>query len=340
MRVNNSRSTNPLAPAFDVYGQKLKNDRDLSYNGVISVGNPPQSFRVVFDTGSDIFWLPKKGCRSSGPLTGACRSGSGLYNPSGSAVNTGQTFKITYGTGDAVGTYYMDEMAFGDPNGEQLKMPEKVQIGAASQMTFSDEGILGLSFPAPDSPTPIFQKAVELGVMTEPVFTTFLKLCPGGCENGGVITFGGVDTDNCGEITDWAPVDDSKMHWRFNMGGYEAGNLRNERAAPAITDTGTSFILGPSADIAAIARQIGAVRQRNGDYLISCAKDFKFKIKFGTQWYQIKSHFLKISLGRYCQLTMAAADIGFWVLGDPFIRQYCQVHDVQNKRVGIAQAYN
>ncbi|CAD5233652.1 unnamed protein product [Bursaphelenchus xylophilus] len=343
MRVNNSKAlSSKTGPAYDVYGQKLRNDKDLTYNGVVSVGTPPQSFRVVFDTGSDIFWLPKKGCRSSGPLASSCRFGKGLYNPEGSttADKLGKSFHITYGTGSAVGEWWMDELSFGDPSGDQLKLPEKVQIGAATQMTFSDEGILGLSFPAANSPKPVFQRAVELGIMTDPVFTTYLRLCPTGCEDGGVITFGGEDREHCGPVTDWSPVDDTKMHWRFVMNGYEAGNLKKESGMTAITDTGTSFILGPSADIANIARQIGAVRQRNGDYYISCARDFKFKIKFGDNWYQIKSHMLKISLGRYCQLTMAAADIGFWVLGDPFIRQYCQVHDVEKKRVGIAQAYN
>lgn len=81
--------------------------------GVISVGTPPKSFRVVFDTGSDIFWLPQAGCRASGPLVSACRYNQGLYNPYGSSTmeNLHQPFEINYGTGSAKGGYFMDVMA-------------------------------------------------------------------------------------------------------------------------------------------------------------------------------------------------------------------------------------
>jgi hypothetical protein len=35
----------------DIYGQQMSNSGNIEYHGVISLGNPPQSFKVVFDTG-------------------------------------------------------------------------------------------------------------------------------------------------------------------------------------------------------------------------------------------------------------------------------------------------
>lgn len=96
----------------DIYGQGLNNRQDVEYRGLISLGTPPQSFNVVFDTGSDILWVPRKGCRSSGPLTSKCGTDDqrDVYDPA--ASNTSdclhERFHIEYGTGSAEGEYVSD----------------------------------------------------------------------------------------------------------------------------------------------------------------------------------------------------------------------------------------
>ncbi|CAD5231111.1 unnamed protein product [Bursaphelenchus okinawaensis] len=330
--------TNKSSVIYDIYGQKLNNRNDVEYRGRMTLGTPPQEFNVVFDTGSDILWVPQQGCQSSGPLVKKCPS-TDVYNPSASstAENTGDTFFIEYGTGSARGLYYKDIFAFGSKSGSQLQMKNKVTFGAGQQMRFTDEGILGLSFPAPgEKGTNIFDAAVKEGLMDKPIFTVYMKKCDGQCEDGGVITFGDYDKEHCCNVKGYADIMPNEVHWKFKLDG---ARVDNSQLSPgtAITDTGTSAIVAPQAEYDRIVQEIGAVED-NGATLIPCNKDFKLHFTMGGQEYHVPGKQMMLNIGdpNMCQLMLQGAPYDFWLLGDPFIRQYCQIHDFAGQRVGFA----
>lgn len=96
----------------DSIGLTAANTNDIWYKAVVSLGTPPQSFQLQFDTGSSVLWVPGQGCSSSGAYATSCASGA-TFKPaqSSTASSTGQAFQLSYGTGSASGTYYQDVFA-------------------------------------------------------------------------------------------------------------------------------------------------------------------------------------------------------------------------------------
>ncbi|KAI6198145.1 Peptidase A1 domain-containing protein [Aphelenchoides besseyi] len=340
--TNNTRYGG-LGRLFDQYGQAVTNTQNIWYKGIITVGTPPQPFNVMFDTGSDLLWIPARGCTSSGAAVSNCRAQNPVYTATSSSTarNTGQSFSIAYGLGSAQGTYYQDAFAFGSPNGRQLKYPQAVTFGAAQQMTFFDGGIFGLSFPTSRNPNPIFYEGIRQRVFDQAMFTAYFANCPstGTCQNGGTITLGGFDSQHCSPNYNWIPVVGNGPYWQFNFQGISAGSYSFNQAASAITDTGklrTSYVIGPQAQIQQLAAAIGA-QNRNGAYFANCNAQFTIYITINGYRYPIQASTLMIPLGgSSCQLALSSGNFGFWIFGAATIRNYCVVHDIQNRRVAFA----
>jgi Eukaryotic aspartyl protease len=88
--------------------EQIKDYANAQYYGTISVGNPPQSFQVIFDTGSSNLWVPKVGCTHCGnPFFGS----KSKYNhdESQSYESDGGTFDIMYGSGSVTGFFSIDD---------------------------------------------------------------------------------------------------------------------------------------------------------------------------------------------------------------------------------------
>ncbi|CAK0861982.1 unnamed protein product [Prorocentrum cordatum] len=95
-----------------------------SYSGVLHVGNPPQDFRVVFDTGSAHVVLPAAECRSESCLVHrrynmSASSTSLPINTDGSVVPAGDLcdqVTIGFGTGEITGEFVKDTVCFNLPD--------------------------------------------------------------------------------------------------------------------------------------------------------------------------------------------------------------------------------
>lgn len=99
------------ANIFNV-GQRihLRNPNLISYYGSILIGEPPQRFEVLFDTGSEDLWIPSIDCQVD-----EC-SWRSQYDPDYSETFKsvdGETFRIRYLKGDVSGRIGKDIVQIG-----------------------------------------------------------------------------------------------------------------------------------------------------------------------------------------------------------------------------------
>ncbi|CAD5218247.1 unnamed protein product [Bursaphelenchus okinawaensis] len=77
-------------------------------------------------------------------------------------------------------------------------------------------------------------------------------------------------------------------------------------------------------------------------YLVDCDSDVSLTIVLNNNDHVIEAKhlLLKIENTDQCILSVEPLDLfGIdFILGDPFIRQFCQVHDVEQQRVGLAKS--
>ncbi|TKR70226.1 hypothetical protein L596_022276 [Steinernema carpocapsae] len=362
-------------------GQVVNDYQDNIYVGNITIGSPGQTFAVVLDTGSANLWVPDTTCGQGGgsncppycnelticriicdpsccnqfPKKAALASACANKHKFDSSKSTtyqknGQQWSIQYGTGSAEGFLGEDTVCFGDLNTKQLCVP-KTTFGQAKSIAqfFAGtpiDGILGLGFQslAVDNVVPPLINANNQGLLDKPIFTVWMEE-KGNVLNkrGGLYTYGGFDDAHCSaKDLKYQPLS-SATYWQFRMDAASAGSYSSSQGWDVISDTGTSFIAGPSDVIDGIARAIGATNDGFGGYSISCTGGADIVFTIGGNKFAIKAHNYVVSNGNnQCQLGMSGQDSGgfgpSWILGDPWIRQFCNVYDIGQKRIGFATA--
>ncbi|EYB87704.1 hypothetical protein Y032_0258g432 [Ancylostoma ceylanicum] len=77
-------------------------------------------------------------------------------------------------------------------------------------------------------------------------------------------------------------------------------------------------------------------------YFLDCNTKESIVLYIGKHNYTIEASNFILDLGENrCILTMSGYSTWFgpqWILGDPFIRQYCNIHDMGMKRIGFAKS--
>ncbi|KAI1230990.1 Gastricsin [Lamprotornis superbus] len=308
-----------------VVREPITNHLDSSYFGEISIGEPPQKFLVLFDTGSSNLWVPSTDCKSP-----ACCEYPGML-----AAATPQLCLADLGSLPLqIQSITVTNQEFG------LSQEEPTQ-----PFYFADfDGILGMAYPslAVGGMATALEGMLDQDQLSEPVFSFYFSRQPT-YEYGGELILGGIDPQLFqGDIT-WAPVT-QKLYWQVALEEFAVGQSVTSwcsQGCQAIVDTGTFLLTVPQEYIESILEALGAQETSYG-YAVDCSDTQSMPpITFGIGGARLLLSPSAYSNG-YCTLAIEVTYLPsqdgqpLWILGDVFLKEYYTIFDMANNRVGFA----
>ncbi|CAG8527665.1 2572_t:CDS:1 [Ambispora gerdemannii] len=321
----------------DVTNNPLKVEGfDIGYHGPIKIGG--QTFNVIFDTGSSDLWVPAQECTDA-----ACKVHKS-YNPKKSKgfKTDNKPFKLEYGTGAVSGFIAIDDvsiagfMSKGQTFGLSTKMSDDFK-------TDESDGILGMGLDklsSQNAKTP-FTQLVEQKAVKDPVFGFFLGRKKDGSDSQ--LTLGGVDSSKFTGQLKYNKLVGKDGFWEIALDDASVDDkpLRFSKKT-AVIDTGTTLLIAPPDDAAAIHKAIKGAVYKQGEYYVPCNTKAVVSLTFGGVAYKISLKDLvreRTNQNDMCVSGITGGNIGGanqWLVGDTFLKNVYSVYDTEKLAVGFA----
>lgn len=338
-----------LTDASGTHSLVINNYQDAQYYGEVTVGTPPQTMEVIYDTGSSNLWVPnKKPSLSSHQIYDHSKSSTYKAN--------GTKFAIQYGSGPVAGVYSRDSVnVCGVDIADYLfaEVNDTSGLGIGYRLGKFD-GICGMGWDdiSVDGVETPLRAIVRSHDLTANVFAFYL----GSDGTAGELVVGGVNPKHYTGDFAYVPVTDTvpgkKGYWSLKLDGMSVGGKSATSAAKAIVDSGTSLIAVPSKDMKAIAELVGAKQMSiipplNREYKIDCdASAPAIDVTLGGKVYSLtKDQYVIKSCSQgqcTCLFGFTGLDVPapagpLVILGDVFMRAHYVKFDVDNVRLGFAK---
>ncbi|KAH8254675.1 hypothetical protein KR032_011611, partial [Drosophila birchii] len=324
----------------------LSNYLDAQYFGPITIGTPPQSFKVIFDTGSSNLWVPSGSCAYS---MVACRVHNRYYAKKSSSYKArGNPFAIHYGSGSLSGFLSKDTVGVAGLQIENQIFAEATDMPGPIFLAAKFDGIFGLGYRSISMMRlkPPFYAMMEQGLLAQPVFSVYLKRK--GKSEGGYIFFGGSNPDYYTGNFTYVKVS-YRAYWQVKM---NSANIKGmelcENGCEVIVDTGTSFLALPYDQAILINESIGGKPSPYGQFFVNCnavSKLPRITFTLGDRQFFLDGQDYVFRDRKSCFSAFIAVDLPspsgpLWILGDVFLGKYYTEFDMGQNRIGFADARN
>jgi len=327
----------------------ITNFEDAQYYGPISIGTPPQTFNVVFDTGSSNLWVPSIKCSALACILHTRYDSS----KSSSYIQNGTAFNITYGSGTVAGILSSDNVNIGGLVIKGQGFAETLEEPGLAFDVAQFDGIAGMAFVtiSVDRVTPFWYNLLSQGLVANPQFSFWLSKTDTG-SGGGELDLGAVDTDHFTGPVTWVPLT-SDTYWEFKLDDLKVGTTGGfvpTGGIKAICDTGTSLMAGPTDAISKLNAQLGALCLGAECIFTSCdvlttlpnitlvLAGNQFNLTPNDYVLQVSVLGVTECISGFLGLDVPEPYGPLWILGDVFIRAYYTTFDFKGARVGFATA--
>ncbi|TFK40258.1 aspartic peptidase A1 [Crucibulum laeve] len=325
--------------------------QDVGYLATVQMGTPPQDYLILMDSGSADLWVGSDNCQSS--AGGGCGNHNFLgTSTSSSFVDTQKPFSITYGTGQVSGSIIQDNLAIAG-----LALPgHTFGVATTESVDFSDDstpfdGLMGLAQSNPLSEqktaTPI-EALATAGLVKSPITSYKISRLADG-KNDGEITFGGTDPTkfDAATVTNLDNVSQQGF-WEAAMDAVTVDGTDTGLAGrTAILDTGTTLIVAPATDAAAVHNLIpGSQSDGQGGFTVPCTTTASVALTFGGKSFAIEPQDIAFQpvdpndpTGD-CTSGITSGDVGGateWLVGDVFLKNAYFSTDVAQNTLSLAK---
>lgn len=333
-RANKTAKTAKTAPFSQTPGvavESLENSYNTELFGTISIGTPPQEFKIIFDTGSSNFWIPGVNCEGLGNKRGFDPDQSETYAPINGNIS------IEYGRGAASGQLGKDTVQIAGLTVKDVTFATLDELSGLGANTKFD-GLIGMAFPSiSEGNVPMFfQYLLDQKLITDPSFSFYMS------ENSSAIILGGVDPKYASSNFMYFPVRDGGF-WEVYAKSIHIGHKKFApwfRSYIVMFDSGTSRIMLPD-DVFDYAQEATGL-DANSAYEPSIMDSLPtLNIQIGDLLLPITPQQYMICEMGYCLLGLQGQNdyfSNYVILGDIFLRAYYTHFDYGNMRVGFAKA--
>ncbi|TFY83622.1 hypothetical protein EWM64_g392 [Hericium alpestre] len=344
------RRVSPISePLLDQF-----NGTDLQWFGNISFGTPPQTFGVVFDTGSFDSEVPGIQCGAS------CANQNKFdFSKSSTFVSLNRTGELDFATGGGVEPSDFESLQVLEVNDTMtllgIATPDTTFFLITNQTAgfFNDpyDGIVGMGFQPNGGIFPSLRKA---GLPA--IFSMFLTPHTVGDAE---LTIGGVDESKLkGQTLTYAPIlppTDQTNFWQLASTNIIINSKDVQKSLfdglPMVFDSGTSNIVMPTnltnamnALISPLIKPFGTL----GAYGIPCSEidSLPAEITFtftdtNNKPFNLTIPSRELNVGplnedpNTCQTLINALDEGVGIIGGSLLKHYYSVWDVDQARMGF-----